>query len=278
VVTPSAKKDALVGIQNEFGLSQRRVSTFLAISREALRYKPRLKNDAIILADIQKIIAEQPRFGCPRVYLSLRRSGMVINHKKVARIYYGNDLKLSKRPAKRKRRRPISSLPTATGKLQRWSMDFVHDNLSDGRAIRILTVIDEHTRQCVKMVFDTNINSGRLVEELGRIKKQGGLPSEFGLDSGPEFTSQALSDFAKENGIALGYCSPGNKNENAFIESFNGRLRDECLNMNWFSTLDEARYQIEKWRIRYNEKRLHTSLGGLTPNEFANGERCVLVA
>jgi putative transposase len=275
VVTPSAKKEMLVSIQTKFPLSQRRVSKLVGISRTAARYAPRTKDDAIILEDIKQILAEQPRFGCPRVYLSLRRKGMAINHKKVARIYYGNDLKLSKRPAKRKRRRPISSLPIPVGKLQRWSMDFVHDNLSDGRAIRILTVLDEHTRQCVKMVVDTNINSGRLIEELKRLKS---LPTEFGLDSGPEFTSQVFADFASDNGITLGYCSPGNKNENAFIESFNGRLRDECLNMHWFSTLSEARYHVEEWRQQYNEIRLHTSLNGLTPNEFADGRKCVLVA
>lgn len=244
-----------------------------------MQYKHKLNNDAEVLDDIRHVIADQPRFGCPRVYIALRRKGHVINHKRVARIYYSNGLKLNNRPAKRKRRRPISSLPTPTNLSQRWSMDFVHDNLSDGRAIRILTIIDEYTRQCVKMVVDTNINSGRLVEELKRLKRTAALPTELGLDSGPEFTSQIFCDFAKEHGIAIGYCTPGKKNENAFIESFNGRLRDECLNMHWFSSLNnEARYRIENWRQEYNKLRPHTSLAGLTPNEFADAKKCVLVA
>lgn len=244
-----------------------------------MRYRAKPNEDEAILADIHKIVTEQPRFGCPRVHLALKRSGRAINHKRVARLYYGAGLKLSNRPAKRKRRRPITELPRPVEKSQRWSMDFVHDNLSDGRAIRILTVLDEYTRQCIKMVVDTNISAGRLVEELKRLKRCGvALPTELGLDRGPEFTSQALCDFAKINAISIGYCTPGKKNENAFIESFNGRLRDECLNMNWFSSLAEARLLIEQWRLSYNSLRLHTSLHGLTPNEFAEGKNCALVA
>ncbi len=278
-MTPSAKKDLAPATQDKFALSQRKVSQLLGISRTALRYKAKPNEDAAILADIHKVVADEPRFGCPRVHLALRRSGRAINHKRVARLYYGAGLKLSNRPTKRKRRRPITELPRPAGKSQRWSMDFVHDNLADGRAIRILTILDEYTRQCVKMVVDTNINAGRLVEELKRLKRSGViLPSELGLDRGPEFTSQAMSDFAKSNAISLGYCSPGKKNENAFIESFNGRLRDECLNMHWFSSLSEARILIERWRQRYNELRPHTSLQGLTPNEFAEGKNCALVA
>ena len=162
--------------------------------------------------------------------------------------------------------------------MRKWSLDFVHDNLADGRSIRVLTVIDEFTRECMTMEVDTSMGADRVIEVLKRLKSSIGLPCELGLDQGPEFVSKALESWARDNGVGLSYCSPGNKNENAFIESFNGRLRDECLNMHWFSTLREARSLIEEWRHRYNNYRPHSSLGGLTPSEFASERKCDLVA
>ena len=197
-----------------------------------------------------------------------RKEGLKINHKKVHRLYTNAGLQLRNRPPKRKRRRPVSELPRPLDRDQKWSMDFVHDNLSDGRPIRILTVLDEFTRECVAMEVDTSLSSSRVITVLERLKSQRGLPTELGLDSGSEFTSLGFEQWAKNNGISVGYCQPGKKNENAFIESFNGRLRDECLNMNWFLTLREARNLIERWRIQYNEFRPHSSLGGLSPMEF----------
>ena len=203
----------------------------------------------------------------------LRREGLVVNHKRVERVYYGSGLKLATRPPKRKRRRPLSELPKPSVPGEKWSLDFVHDNLADGRSIRVLTIIDEFTRECVGMEVDTSLGAERLVHTLSRIAGHRDLPSELGLDQGPEFTSTRFLRWTKERDIGVSYCSPGNKNENAFIESFNGRLRDECLNMNWFSTLSEARQVIEQWRINYNTERPHSSLGGLTPKEFADQAR-----
>ena len=175
-------------------------------------------------------------------------------------------------------RRPVAELPRATAPCQKWSLDFVHDNLADGRPIRVLTVIDEFTRECIAMEVDTSMSSSRVVNVLTRIGTYRKLPKELGLDQGPEFVGSDLENWSKAQGIGRGFCSPGNKNENAFIESFNGRIRDECLNMSWFLSLREARSIIEKWRIQYNERRPHSSLGGLTPSEFAKSQECVLVA
>jgi putative transposase len=154
----------------------------------------------------------------------------------------------------------------------------VHDNLADGRNIRVLTIIDEFTRECVGMEVDTSMSSQRVVNVLTRLGMKRSLPLEIGVDQGPEFISNTLISWAKQRGIGLSYCSPGNKNENAFIESFNGRLRDECLNMHWFTSLQEARTLIENWRISYNTTRPHSSLGWMTPCEFAKTVKYDLTA
>ena len=271
---PAALREVTRSVQQKFDFSERRACQVTRTHRSTMRRDPKSnEGDQRLLASIRKIVAENPRYGAPRVYTMLRRAGNVVNHKRVERVYYENGLKLSTRPPKRKRRRPLSELPKPSIPGEKWSLDFVHDNLADGRSIRVLTVIDEFTRECVAMEVDTSLGGQRLVHTMTRISVDRKLPIEFGLDQGPEFTSTCFLRWAKEKGIGVSYCSPGNKNENAFIESFNGRLRDECLNMNWFSTLSEARQIIEHWRVKYNTERPHSSLGGLTPQEFSDQVR-----
>jgi len=274
VVRPRIRKEVACELQKDFGLSERRACDVVKISRTAKRYIAQ-DNDSEIRDLMRIILVEKPRYGCPRVHQMLRRKGILINHKRTARIYRAEGLQLSKRPPKRKRRRPMAELPRPSKPCQKWSLDFVHDNLSDGRSIRILTAIDEFTRECVAMEVDTSINANRVINVLERLET---LPNELGLDQGPEFVSTVLEEWTKKHDIKVGYCKPGNKNENAFIESFNGRLRDECLNMHWFSSLKEARTIIEDWRIEYNNNRPHSGIGGLTPSEFAKYHEYVLVA
>ena len=278
VVRPSLKREVANAIEQKFFISERRACRITRVARTTKRYRTKVRDDSPVLDAIQKVVRDNPRYGCPRVYRMLRRSGLDINHKKVHRIYSEAGLQLSKRPPKRKRRRPISELPRPIGPDQKWSLDFVHDNLADGRSIRVLTVIDEYTRESIAMEVDTSLSSRRVLSVLSRLAVTRGLPKEIGVDRGSEFTSKEFENWCKQRNIGVGYCQPGNKNENAFIESFNARLRDECLNMHWFLSLQEARALIERWRIQYNEFRPHSSLGGNTPSEFRKGLEKQLVA
>lgn len=269
MVGPDDERKAVELIQEAFGLSQRRACKVVDADRSTMRYEKKPKDDSRVLHRMKELLLERPRFGCPRVHLVLRSEGLVKNHKRTERIYYGNSLQLKKRKPKRRVYKPENSLPPLASANTRWSMDFVHDNLASGRAFRILTIIDEWSRECPAMEVDTSLSGNRVVRVLERLKLERGLPEEIGVDQGTEFTSKALTKWAADNGVRLHYASPGDKNENAFIESFNGRLRDECLNMHWFSTIRDARDLIEDWRIDYNERRPHTSLGGMTPGQFA---------
>lgn len=278
MVRPEARKNAVAALKEVFDFSERRACKLVKISRSGFRYVRKPSDDARILHRIKEITTEWPRFGCPRVHLFLRREGLVKNHKRTARIYYESGFQLKNRKPKRKVFKPDNPLPPPAFPNWRWSMDFVEDNLADGRKFRILTMIDELTRECPAMEVDTSLTGHRVVRVLERLRLSRGLPKEIGIDQGTEFTSKALHKWALEHDVRLVFASPGDKNENAFIESFNGRLRDECLNLHWFGSLFDARRIIEKWRCRYNDVRPHTSLDGLTPSEFAKTKKPFLVA
>lgn len=191
-----------------------------------------------------------------------------MNQKKFRRIYREQKLSLKFRKKSRLRTQPRVPMPAPSGPSQRWSMDFVSDQLgASGRRFRVLTVIDEYTRECVALYPDFSI-PGQLVAHV--LDGIGTLPKSIVIDNGSEFTGRAMDTWAFERDVKLDFISPGKPNENAFIESFNGRFRDECLNGNWFLSLEDARRTIEEWRIDYNENRPHSSLGGLTPREYAN--------
>jgi len=203
----------------------------------------------------------------------LRREGVIINHKRTERIYKEEGLAL--RIRRRKKMAAIQRIealaPTRVN--ERWSMDFVSDALSSGRKIRALTIVDEYSRKCHRIEVDTSIGGQRVTRVLDEIAQFEGLPSLITIDNGPEFISKALDAWAYQRGIKLNFIRPGKPVDNSFIESFNGRFRDECLNDHWFVSLDEARKIIEDWRIDYNNERPHTSLGNLTPEEFLVKER-----
>jgi len=197
----------------------------------------------------------------------------MINHKRTERIYIEEGLSLRIR-----RRKKMASLlrvelsqPTHTNHI--WSMDFVSDCLSSGRRFKALTIMDEYSRKCFKIEVDTSINGVRVCRVLNEIAYSNGLPEIIIIDNGPEFISKALDAWAYERGVKLHFINPGKPVENAYIESFNGRFRDECLNDHWFMTLDHARRQIENWRVDYNTERPHSSLNDLTPEEFIRQEQ-----
>jgi putative transposase len=241
----------------------------IGLSRTSFCYKPVPKPDEeVIIKRLKKLAETRRRFGCPRLHIMLRREGFMINHKRTERIYKQEGLILRIR-----RRKKLSSLlrtemakPNYPNHI--WSMDFMRDNLADGRTIKVLSVVDEWTRKCFRIEVDTSINGVRVARVLTDIGQIEGLPEIIIIDNGPEFISNALDNWAYQRGVKLTFISPGKPVENAYIESFNGRFRDECLNENWFLTLEHARGIIEKWRMDYNNARPHSSLGYLTPEEF----------
>jgi putative transposase len=218
---------------------------------------------------MHEIAQQRRRFGAPRIYTLLRREGWKVNHKKVDRVYGEESLSLRLRKRKRlpaRQRIPLAA-PDAPNKC--WSMDFVSDSLAQGRRFRVLNIVDDYTKESPAMEVDTSLGGAGVVQVLERLRETRGLPEVIRTDNGPEFISRAPDEWAYQNGVKLDFIEPGKPTENAFIESFNGRFRDECLNENWFMSLQEARNIIENWRIDYNENRPHGSLGGLTPDEFA---------
>jgi putative transposase len=212
------------------------------------------------------------RYGYLRLHTLLRREGYIVNKKRIYRIYREEGLSLRFR-AKKKRRSAIRiSLATATRPDERWSMDFIHDRLDGGRAFRILTVIDQYSKECPLLYADTAISGRAVAEQLEILGLMRSLPKAITVDNGTEFNSKTLDLWAHQNGVVLDFIRPGKPVDNAFIESFNGRLRDECLNVNAFETLASAREMLEAFRIEYNQDRPHSSLGNLTPKEFLDGK------
>ena len=210
-----------------------------------------------------------PRYGYRHLGEFLSREGMHANHKRTYRIYAEEDLKVRRRRKKIRSRLRVAPLLVPTKRNERWSMDFMSDCMATGRKFRVLTIVDDLTRESPAIEVDTSLPGARVAKVLDRLAIVHGLPGTLVIDNGPEFTGRALDAWANRHGIKLHFIDPGRPMQNAFVESFNGKLRDECLNQNWFSDLKDAREKIESWRVEYNRIRPHSSLGNLTPEEFA---------
>jgi putative transposase len=233
------------------------------------RYEPKPGNDEALRRRIRELAAERKRFGSPRLHIMLKRENLVVNHKRTERIYNEEGLAL-----RRKRRRKGAAgarmvIPAPKRPNEKWSMDFVTDSIVTGRKFRALAIVDDYSRECPAIEVDTSLGGRRVVSVLERLAETRGLPEVITVDNGPEFAGKALDEWAYRKGIKLSFIRPGKPIENAFAESFNGRLRDECLNTNWFMSLKHAREVIENWRMDYNEVRPHSSLKGKTPKEYA---------
>lgn len=248
-------------------LAERTACRYLGVHRSLVRYQSRKAPDTELRERLRTLAAERPRWGIPRLTWLLRREGILVNHKRVERLYREEGLAVRRRSRKRVAR-PRVELPAPAVPNERWSMDFMRDALSSGRAFRMLNVVDDFTRECLVIEVDSSLPGERVVQVLERLGATRGLPEAIVLDNGPEFTGQALDAWAHRRGVRLQFIRPGRPVENAFVESFNGRLRDECLNQHWFLSLSDARRTIERWRQGYNEARPHSGLGGLTPAEF----------
>lgn len=254
------------------GLSERRSCKLTGLNRATCRYKPTAKDDGCVRERMRILAVQRPRFGAPRLTVLLRQEFGAVNHKRVERIYREESLQL---PRKRGKKRGVSNraniLIVPGEPNERWSMDFMSDSLCDGRRFRILTIVDDFTRECVAIEVDSGITGERVIRTLEWLKETRGLPGMLVTDNGPEFTSRAMLTWSKPAGVKLHFIDPGRPVQNAFIESFNGKLRDECLNQHWFVSLEEARRIIKLWRIDYNTTRPHSSLGYMTPEAFRLG-------
>jgi putative transposase len=242
----------------------------LRFDRSSHRYRAIRNEQAVLRGRIRELAAARVRYGYFRIYILLRREGWRINHKRVYRRYRQDGLSMRlKRPPRHVMAAHRQSRPTAGAINQSWSMDFVSDALFDGRRIRALTMVDNFSRESLAIEVGQGITGEQVVGVMDRIVAERGAPQTIRVDNGPEFVSRALDQWAYLHQVTLDFSRPGKPTDNALVESFNGRLRDECLNTNWFLSLDDARRKIEAWREHYNESRPHTSLGYVPPREFA---------
>ena len=253
----------------EKGLSQRRACDLAAIDPRVYRYRSKRLGDDVIRRRLRELALERRRFGYRRLHILLKREGFHLNWKKLYRLYKEERLTVRKRGGRKRALGTRAPMTIPQGVNQRWSLDFVSDALVDGRRFRILCVIDDFTRECLTAVVDNSISGIPVARELDRICEARGRPCMIVSDNGTELTSNAILTWQQERGVEWHYIAPGKPMQNGFVESFNGRLRDECLNEHLFTSYAHARTVINAWRIDYNNTRPHSSLDGLTPAEFA---------
>ena len=257
-------------MRTETAISERRACELVGIYRSTLRYTRQQSTETSTLrARIVELAQERRRFGYRRIYALLRREGQSVNHKRVYRLYSEANLAVKRRKRRKGIMMPREPLMLQTKRNEVWSMDFVMDALATGRRIKILTVVDDCTQEAIDLAVDFGISGHYVTRILDQAARFRGYPKAIRTDQGPEFTGKALDQWAYEHGIQLKLIQPGKPTQNAFIESINGKFRDECLNEHWFHTLSHARAVIGQWRIDYNQCRPHSRLGYKTPAEAA---------
>lgn len=252
----------------DHSLSQRHAFKLVNLHRSVGRYITKKAEEEHEKKEIKAIALERPRFGYRRIHVILRKKGLKINHKKLYRLYKEMGLKVRKRGSRRRAIGPRLTRMKAMEVNQVWSLDFMSDRLADGRKIRLLNIIDEFTRESLKMVVDTSLSGTRVVRELEDLTRARGFPTCIVSDNGTEFTSIAVLKWSESTSVDWHYIEPGKPMQNGAVESFNGKVRDEFLNQHWFMSLREVKELAERWREDYNEQRPHTSLGGMSPTEF----------
>lgn len=254
-------------------ISERRACSLIDINRATLRYQSSSPDEAELTLRIKAIAFERRRFGYRRVHQMLRREGVNVNHKKVYRLY--RDAGLAVRKRKRRKGIMVERHPLLLPKMPNhtWSMEFVMDSLASARRIKCLTIVDDFTKECLDIPVGHGISGEQVTRTLDSIAAFRGYPEAVRTDKGPEFTGKALDQWAYQHGVELKLIQPGKPTQNGYIESFNGKFRDECLNEQWFTDLAHARELINEWRMDYNQNRPHSSLEYQTPLEFAAANR-----
>jgi putative transposase len=268
VVSPQARRDAVTHLMTSHQLGVTRACGLIGISRSLYRYTSRRPDDSALAERLTALAGQKRRYGYRRLHVLLCREGWLINRKRTYRLYHEAGLMVRRRKRKRIAGVERQEKMMALAPNQSWSMDFVSDGFVDGRRLRCLNVVDDFTKECLAIEVDTSLPGRRVVSVLERLAEWRGLPQSVTVDNGPEFISKALDEWAYRQKLRLRFIEPGKPQQNAYIESFNGKFRDECLNEHWFLSMRHAREVIAAWREEYNAQRPHSSLGYLTPNQF----------
>lgn len=266
---PAHRRAAVAYVQERFGFSQRQACRLVEAARSTIRYQGCQRDDKSLRGRLRELAAQRPRFGYRRLHVLLRREGIRVNHKRVARLYRAEGLTVRRRRRKSPTRILRGRPPAPEGANEQWAMDFLHDTVASGRTIRLLSVIDVFTREALILEVDTSLPGSRVVRVLERLAGERPLPTQLVLDNGPELISRVLEQWAHDHLVTLHFIDPGKPMQNAHCESFHSRLRDECLNEHWFLGLADARRIVENWRQDYNRNRPHSALGYQSPVEFA---------
>jgi putative transposase len=270
-VKPAQRRAAVQYVQEQFGFSQRHACQLTGTARSTVRYRGQRRDDAALRDRLRALAAQRPRFGYRRLYVLLRREGIRVNHKRIARLYREEGLAVRRRTRKSATRVLRGRPPAPQRANAQWALDFLEDALASGRTIRLLSVIDVFTREALALEVDTSLPGSRVVRVLERLAGERATPVQIVLDNGPELISRVLAAWAHEHDVTLHFIDPGKPIQNAHCESFHGRVRDECLNEHWFLSLGDARQIVEDWRQDYNQDRPHSALGYQSPAEFAQG-------
>lgn len=268
---PAARRCAVHYLEGQYGISERRACRLVGLPRSTLRYQAKAKADAELRTRLRELAAERPRFGYRRLHALLRREEYRVNHKRIHRLYRLEGLAVQRRRRKRVAEGRGGGPHLGEQPNDCWCLDFVSDALASGRRFRALSVLDTCTREALTIEVDTSLPGTRVVRVLDAVITERGRPATIVLDNGPELISQVLDQWAYEHHVQLQFIDPGKPIQNAFIESFNGRFRDECLNVHWFTSLADAQALIEDWRLDYNNNRPHSALGYRTPTEAYQG-------
>jgi putative transposase len=269
MVGPAARREGVAHLQSALGMSQRRACVVVQADRKMVRYRSRRAPDTELRERLRALAAERRRFGYRRLFVLLRREGEPSGKNRIYRLYREEGLAVRKRRSRRRAigaRAPILVEAKANA---RWSLDFVHDQLAGGRRFRILNVVDDVTRECLAAIADTSLSGRRVARELTALVRRRGRPGMIVSDNGTEFTSTAVLAWSEDQRIAWRYIAPGKPTQNGFVESFNGRMRDELLNETLFFSLEHARQKLAAWTFDYNTRRPHSSIGYQTPAAYA---------
>jgi putative transposase len=270
MVTPAARREAVEHLRTAFLVSERRACSTLETDRTSVRYRSIRPDDAVLRMRLRELASQRRRFGYRRLHILLTREGLLMNHKKLRRLYREERLAVRRRGCRKRALGTRAPMALPQGVNQRWSLDFLSDAFTDGRRFRILAIVDDFTRECLALIADTSLSGLRVARELDALIAIRGRPAMIVSDNGTELTSMAILRWSQEQRIEWHYIAPGKPQQNAFIESFNGRLRDELLNETLFASLCQAREALSHWRIDYNTIRPHSSLGNLTPAAYAS--------
>ena len=270
---PAQRRELVTFLRVGFKVSERRACRVIPTPRSSQRYQSQAKDQSALKLRLRDLAQSRVRYGYRRLHVLLEREGWRINHKRVYRLYRLEGLSLRLKTRKKRVSGLRGPKPVATRPNECWSMDFMADRLVDGHRFRVLTLVDNVSRVSPAIVVDSRLTGERVVEALDWLLAAGQKPAMLSIDNGPEFISRALDAWAHRHGVRLEFSRPGKPTDNAFIEAFNSRFRDECLNLHWFDSLEEAQTTIEAWRVDYNTERPHGALGQQTPAEFSTAWR-----